>query len=216
MNTEQNATVNTKLLVSIVVDNSASMKGERMDKLKAAIAAFDARIRQSALKDNIEYALTTFSGFSAALTKRLSDTELIDDKLSAGGLPFVEMAVERAIAEISMREGELEAAGVPHHRSWLVLMLNGENFDPVDNAANIITERCKAGKLTYFPFALSDAEFDKSLTPMRKLKKFIVVKDAMYDNLFDWVYNVAERRITTPAAQTFGIEATSYDGWTIK
>ena len=216
MDTEQNEKINTKLLVSIVVDNSASMKGERMDKLKAAIAAFDAKIRQSGVKDNIEYALTTFSGFSAALTKRLCEPEVILDKISAGGIPFVDMAVERAIAEIGVREGELEAAGVPHHRSWLVLMLNGENFDPVEGAANLITEKCKAGKLTYFPFALSDAEFDKSLTPMRKLKKFIVVKDAMYENLFDWVYNVAERRATTPAAQTFGIEPTSYDGWTIK
>ena len=47
-------------------------------------------------------------------------------------------------------------------------------------------------------------------------KKFITIKDTMYDNLFNWIFDIAKKRVETPIDQSFGIDANSYDGWTIK
>ena len=67
-------------------------------------------------------------------------------------------------------------------------------------------------------FFTSDLHFghENVLYPLRKLKKFITIKDTMYDNLFNWIFDIAKKRVETPIDQSFGIDANSYDGWTIK
>lgn len=68
-----------------------------------------------------------------------------------------------------------------------------------------------------FLFQTSSAEvLGRFLYPLRKLKKFITIKDTMYDNLFNWIFDIAKKRVETPIDQSFGIDANSYDGWTIK
>ena len=205
-----------KLLISIALDNSASMKGEKMDKLKQAVFAFNDRLAQEGLIDRIEFSTTIFSGFNCVVAKPFEETTIVKEKFFAGGIPFVDLSIAKSIEKLKDRLEYCDTENVSYYKPWLIVLSNGENFGDVNNSVELITKMAKEGKLTYFPFALSDREFDNSLYPLRKLKKFITIKDAMYDNLFNWIFDVAKKRVETPIDQSFGIDANSYDGWTIK
>ena len=205
-----------KLLICIALDNSASMKGEKMDKLKRAVFEFNDRLVLDGLQDRIEFSTMLFSGFNSVVAKRFDEKNIIKEKFFAGGIPFMDLSIAKAIEKLNERIAECNKDNVPYYKPWLIVLSNGENFGDMSGSVDLITQMAGEGKLTYFPFALSDREFDASLYPLRKLKKFITVKDAMYDSLFDWIYNIAKKRAITPIDQSFGIDANSYDGWTVK
>lgn len=205
-----------KLLISIALDNSASMKGEKMDKLKQAVFAFNDRLSQEELIDRIEFSAIIFSGFNCVVAKSFDETSIVKEKFFAGGIPFVDLSIAKSIEKLQERIEYLDTENISYYKPWLIVLSNGENFGDMSSSVELITRMASKGKLTYFPFALSDREFDNSLYPLRKLKKFIAIKDSMYDNLFNWIFNVAKKRVETPIDQSFGIDANSYDGWTIK
>ncbi len=204
-----------KLLISISLDNSASMKGEKIEAIKKSILSFNERIEKEGLNENLDYSITVFKGFNCAILKSFEETT-ISKEFSAGGIPFVDLSIEKSIEELKNRVDLLKNDGVPFFKPWLIVLSNGENFGNVDVAVDLIKQMASEGKLTYFPFALSDREFDASLINLRKLKKFITIKDSRYDDLFNWIYTIAKKRVETPIDQSFGIEANSYDGWTVK
>ena len=205
-----------KLLISISMDNSASMKGEKIDKLKKALFAFNERLESEGLLDRIEFSTTIFSGFNCVVAKQFEETSLVKEKFFAGGMPFVDLSVMKSIEKISERTCQLDKNHIPYYKPWLIVLSNGENFGDVNNSVDSIKSMASNGKLTYFPFALSDREFDSSLNLLRKLKKFITIKDTMYNELFNWIFTIAKKRVETPLEQSFGIDANSYDGWTVK
>lgn len=205
-----------KLLISISIDNSASMKGEKMDRLKKAVFAFNERLQSEGLTDRIEFETTLFSGFNCTIAKPFDETAIVKEKFFAGGIPFLDLSISKSLEKLEERIGELQKKGIPYYKPWLIVLSNGENFGDMSSSIEIIRKMAGEGKLSYFPFALSDREFDGSLVLLRKLKKFITIKDAMYDDLFNWIYTIAQKRVETPIDQSFGIPANSYDGWTVK
>lgn len=205
-----------KLLISISMDNSASMKGDKMDRLKQAVFAFNERLESEGLLDRIEFSTTVFSGFNCVVAKPFEETVMAKEKFFAGGIPFLDLSITKSLEKLNDRTSELEKDGTPYYKPWLIVLSNGENFSDVSNSVEGIKKMASEGKLTYFPFALSDREFDSSLLLLRKLKKFITIKDAMYDELFNWIFTIAKKRVETPVDQSFGIDANSYDGWTVK
>lgn len=205
-----------KLLISISMDNSASMKGEKMDKLKKALFSFNERLENEGLLDRIEFSTTIFSGFNCVVAKPFEETSLLKEKFFAGGMPFVDLSIMKSIEKINERIDELDKSKATYYKPWLIVLSNGENFGDVSNSVEHIKKLAGDGKLSYFPFALSDCEFDSSLNLLRKLKKFITIRDSMYDELFNWIFTIAQKRVETPIEQSFGIDANSYDGWTVK
>jgi len=203
-------------LICIALDNSASMKGDKMDKLKRAVFEFNDRLTLDGLQERIEFSVTVFSGFNCVVAKRFDEITINKEKFFAGGIPFMDLSIAKCIEKLNERIEYCNKDNVPIFKPWLIVLSNGENFGDVSSSVESITKMAKEGKLTYFPFALSDRDFDNSLNPLKKLKKFITVKDKMYNNLFDWIFNVARKRVETPIDQSFGIDADSYDGWTVK
>ena len=206
----------SKLLICIALDNSASMKGDKMDKLKRAVFEFNDRLTSDGLQDSIEFSVTVFSGFNCVVAKRFDEIIINKEKFFAGGIPFMDLSIAKCIEKLNERIEYCNKDNVPIFKPWLIVLSNGENFGDVSSSVESITKMAKEGKLTYFPFALSDREFDNSMYPFRKLKKFITVKDTMYDSLFNWIFDIAKKRATTPIDQSFCIDANSYDGWTVK
>ena len=205
-----------KLLISIALDNSASMKGDKMDKLRQAVFAFNDRLVREGLVDQIEFSTIVFSGFNCVVAKPFEETSIVKEKFFAGGIPFVDLSIAKSIEKIKERIECYDEKNISYYKPWLIVLSNGENFGDVNISAELITRMASEGRLTYFPFALSDREFDNSLYPLRKLKKFITIKNTMYESLFNWIFELARKRVKTPIDQSFGIDPSSYDGWTIK
>ena len=205
----------SKLLISIVLDNSASMKGS-IEFIEKSVICFNKLLDDNGILDLVEYSITCFNGFECKKVKRFDDYSVKNLKISAKGIPFVNMAVNDALDALMERKTKIEKIGKSCYKPWLLLLLNGENYGDVNEAVEKIKNEYSNGNLTLFPFALSENEFDKSLLPILHLKKNIVIKDKQYDDLFKWLFNLASKRVCTPVNQSFGIDPKSYEGWTIK
>ena len=206
---------NTKLILNFVIDNSASMKGERIIKLKNALQNFDNELNSLSLTDKIEYSITIFKGFNSTIFKGY-ETKLNIDNFFAGGIPFVNDALVNGVTGLLKRVETLGKSSIDVYKPWTILLLNGENYDNLDESVDLILKIMKAGLMSYFPFALTDCEFDKSLGNLRKIKPFTVIKDERYDDLFNWILDVAKSRVEKPKSEPISISPKSFEGWTIK
>ena len=206
---------NTKLILNFVIDNSASMKGEKFLKLKNALQKFDNELISLSLNDKIEYSITMFKGFNSIIYKSY-ENKLNLDQFYVGGIPFVNDALCTGVANLMKRVETLNKSSVETYKPWTILLLNGENYDSLDMSVEQILKAMKAGQMSYFPFALTDCEFDKSLGNLRKIKPFTVVKDEKYDDLFNWILDIAKSRVEKPKNEPISISPNSFEGWTIK
>lgn len=206
---------NTKLILNFVIDNSASMKGERIVKLKNALQKFDSELNSLSLTDKIEYSITFFKGFNSTVFKGY-ESKLNVDNFYAGGIPFVNDALVNGVNGLLKRVETLGKSSIDVYKPWTILLLNGENYDNLDESVDLILKIMKAGLMSYFPFALTDCEFDKSLGNLRKIKPFTVIKDERYDDLFNWILDVAKSRVEKPKSEPISISPKSFEGWTIK
>lgn len=210
------STTNSKLLINFIIDNSASMKGEQIDKLKAALTNFSTKIANNNLNDKIDFAITIFKGFESTQFKNFNQIISSYDNLYAGGIPFTGNALANGLDNLTKQVELANKNSEKIYKPWTILLLNGENYGDVLDAANKLVDLIKTGKTSYFPFALSRNDFDISLSPLKKLKPFTTIKNAMYEELFNWVYDLAYKRITTPPEQSFSIDPKSFEGWTTK
>ena len=199
----------TKLVINFILDNSASMKGERGEKFKSALLTFDENLKKSGLDNRIEYAIVIFKGFYPAILKNYND-ELNVEKLHFGGIPYA------GIQNLFSRVSNLLNEGYSIYKPWTIVLLNGENYDNVENVSNILLQHLKDGKTSYFPFALTDCEFDLSLSQLRKIKSFTIIKDEMYTSMFNWILEFGKNRVLTPAGETITFNPQLFEGWTVK
>ena len=203
-----------KLLLNIIIDNSASLKGEKGEKLIGALNEFDNKIKDNKLNDVILYSLTINKGFTSLVIKNFDDA-LDLKKISISGLPFINSSIMIGVKNLEKEINNLNANG-QLYKPWTIIMLDGENYDNLDESINLLLNVLKAGKMSYFPFALSYNEFDKSLNTLKKIKQFSIVKDCMYSNMFNWIFEFARKRVSTPIEQPLSLDPKSFEGWTIK
>ena len=206
---------NTKLVLNFVIDNSASMKGEKIIKLKNALQKFDNELISLSLFDRIEYSITMFKGFNSIIFKTY-ENKLNIDQFYAGGIPFVNDALMNGVSNLLKRVEILNKSSIDTYKPWTILLLNGENYDNLDEAVDQVLKIMKSGQMSYFPFALTDCEFDKSLGGLRKIKPFTVIKEEKYDDLFNWILDIAKLRVEKPKNEPISISPNSFEGWTIK
>ena len=206
---------NIKLILNFVIDNSSSMKGEKILKLKNALQKFDNELISLSLSNKIEYSITLFKGFNSTIYKNY-ENKLNLDQFYAGGIPFVNDALINGVSNLLKRIETLNKASIDTYKPWTILLLNGENYDNLDESVEQILNIMKAGQMSYFPFAMTDCEFDKSLRGLRKIKPFKVIKEEKYDNLFNWILDIAKSRVEKPKNEPISISPNSFEGWTIK
>lgn len=207
---------NAKLLINIVIDNSASVKGEKILKLKQTLINFNNNLISSGLNNSVEYAITIFRGFDSVQFKSYEQDVLQVENIFAGGIPFVDLAIVNSLEFLEERLIYLTKSGYQTHKPWFVLLLNGENYGDLNGSINKIVEMINGGRLSYFPFAMSDCDFHPSLNNLRRLKQFIVVKNNMFDDMFMMIYDLAKKRVNTPLDQPVQIGSNLFEGWTIK
>lgn len=211
-----NQNKNHKLLVTIVLDNSASMKGNKIEKIKSAIENFHNNLIKNNMQDYFEYSINIFDSFSPKTIKRFDEEELNPNKIFAGGIPLLEKLILESLVKLEERISEINNMGRQTYKSWVLLLSDGQNFGNIENAMKKIDDLIKKDIITLFPFALSDITFDESLKELVKYKRPLVINDFKYDKLFEWVFSLAVQRISTPINEKFSLKPDSFNGWAQK
>lgn len=194
-----------KLVVSMVVDNSSSIQGERAKKLKEAIHQFSQLVNQSDIKHDLDYSVYGFDGFTYSIIKPFNeDLELsLFDK---GGVQVLGKTMEKAMTDLMIQNHSYKKANIVTHRPWLIVLTDGDCYGSIEDVAQTLKKHLKDKELTYFPFSLSNYELEDSLEPLGKLKMFLKVKEDMFDDLLQFIFNTLETRIKTPKDEAMTLD----------
>ena len=187
----------SKLVVSIIVDNSSSLNEERQKLMKDALNMFDTSIQNSDIKNDLDYAIYAFDGFSPRVLKGY-DGEFDVNRFDNGGIQVLGKTIELAMDELVARQKLYQSHNIETHKPWLIILTDGGAYGDITDQVKKLKTVVRGKKITYFPFNLNTMELDETLQPLAKLKMFLKVKEDLYDDLLMFLYNTISQRINTP------------------
>ena len=187
----------SKLVVSIVVDNSTSLDDHRSALMKDALNNFYNQVKTSNIKGDLDLAVYGFDGFSPRVIKGY-DGELDINRFDNGGIQVLGKTIELAMDELVERQKLYQAHNIETHKPWLIVLTDGGAYGDLDSQVSKLKKVIRNKKLTYFPFCLSEYPMDPSMDSLAKLKMFLKIRDNKFSNLFNFLYNTLAQRINTP------------------
>ena len=200
-------TMTPKLLLSFVVDNSASHKGERLGEWIRAFRAFGAE-----LPAFLEWELITFDTFSPTVVKSFEQKEIAP--VSAARFPLLGRAIGTAIDRIEARAGALREAGEQVYRPWMFILSDGFTLDAMEETCTRLDELEKAEKLLCLPFRLSPTLQTERLQCLDRSKHMIeIAADGGVEGFFAFVSRMIEQRAALAPDAGIKFSKTDFEGW---
>ncbi len=203
-----------RLLVSIVVDNSAATQGERFEAIKASLNEFCKLVKSSSAK-NIEIEIIAFDEFTPKVLKSFSDENYSQDSLQAFKMPFLGKALEIAIKNIQDRVNYFKDHEVETYKPWLFLLTDVYSFDDVDQVIPQLRRVLEKKEILYMPFILSQKNIPQNIEELARTKKFMRIKDHSYDAFFDWFFKMAEKRAQTDIDTPVRFDRSGFEDWAV-
>lgn len=202
-----------KLLINFVIDNSISMKGEKIDTFKVAFKSLIDELSLGDFKRNVEFEIVTYEDFNPRVLKKFTDDEVNINLLTAGKIPFLGRAINLAIDDLEKRIVQLKESETKFYKPWLIVLTDGQSFDDTNQVSERIKLLNAYGDILFIPFALSTAEISDKIDSLSKLKFFIKVGENKYSYFTKWILDLVVSRLSTPLNENVKIEKKSFDGW---
>lgn len=204
-----------KLLISLVVDNSLTMKGDRIDDLRNALKLFIDEMGNGDLRRTVEYEIVAFEDFNSKVLKSFKEEEFNINLLQAGKMPFLDKAISQSVLDITNREAELSKQGYKLYKPWLVVLSDGQSFDDTENSAHKIEQKKNDNGLLFLPFCLSQNEINPKIEPLIAQKAFIKIGQNKLNLFAQWLIDFVVQRLTTPLDKPVSLDKKSFEGWAI-
>jgi uncharacterized protein YegL len=201
-----------KLVVSMVIDNSSSLSDERETKLREALVHFNQRLQGSDIARDLDLAVFGFDGFSPRVIKSF-DEQLDISKFDNGGIQVLGKTIDMAMVDLADRQKLYASHSIVTHKPWLIVLADGGAYGDLSGTAEKLKKVLKDRKVTYFPFSLNAGQLDESLDPITRLKMFLKVKDDMFIELFDFIFNTLQTRINTPKDDLMRLDKKAIQGF---
>ena len=204
-----------KLEISFVIDNSISMKGDRLDLFKDAFKSFADEMSVGDMHRSVEYEVVCFEDFSPRVLKKFKEEDFNINGLSAGKMPFLDRSINKALDDLETRITELRNMNTKLYKPWLIVLSDGQSFDDTLSSSARINSLTSQGELLFIPFNLTLNELSDKINSLEKEKFFIKVGENKFKNLVDWIIKLVVDRLTTPLDQNVRIKKESFDGWAV-
>lgn len=204
-----------KLLINFVIDNSISMKGEKIENFRVAFKTLIDELSLGDLKRYVEYEIVAYEDFNPRVLKKFTDEEVNINLLTAGKIPFLGRAINLAIDDLEKRVNQLKEVETKLYKPWLIVLTDGQSFDDTNQVSDRIKVMNSYGDILFIPFALSTSDISDKLDSLSKLKFFIKVGENKYSYFIKWILELIVSRLTTPLNENVKIEKNSFDGWAI-
>ena len=203
-----------RLLISIVVDNSAATQGEKFELIKASLNDFCKLVSTSSAK-NIEVEIIAFDEFTPKALKKFSDKNYSADSLQAFKMPFLGKALDMAIKDIQDRVDFFKEHEVETYKPWLFLLTDAYSFDDIDVVIPHLRKILEKKEVLYMPFLLSQKNIPQTIEDLARTKKFMRIKDQSYDAFFKWFFEMAEKRAQTEIDTPVRFDRSGFEGWAV-
>lgn len=179
--------------ITLCLDTSGSMAGEKLNELNRGIAKFYESVRMDCTaSSSAEAAIVTFNSQANLIQdfKTIGSCHRTPQIPSASGCTVLGSGVNLALDTLERQKQCLKMVGVDYYQPWLVLMTDGqpcgESSVVTDQAANRCWELERSGKLVVYPIAIgNDAD-------MRALQKFTTgtplrLRGLCFQEFFQWL-----------------------------
>lgn len=199
-----------RLLISFVMDNSASVSGERMGEMMTAFRAFAARADLPCVP---EWELLTFDAFAPTVAKSFDDKEIAP--VAARRFPLLGRAVRCAADRLMERVKKCKDEGDTVYRPWMFILSGGFTVDAMETATAMLDRLEKGGELLYLPFKLTESLKTERMQCLDRHKHMIEIKEGRIDGLFTFIENmIGQRAILTPDVSV-KFAKTDFEGWAV-
>jgi uncharacterized protein YegL len=143
----------------LLLDTSASMGGEGMDQLNAALQQFVTDVQSDSIAlDRVELAIVTFGPVRVVQPFTPIDAFVPPTLIAEGTTPLGE-ALDLALDMVQMRKEVYRNAGIPYYRPWAFLITDGTptDMDVFEGAAERVRKLEAAKGLTFHVFGVQNA-----------------------------------------------------------
>lgn len=169
----------------VVLDNSGSMDGARIDELNRGFRALQRDISADAVASKrVEIAVITFGPVRVAQPFTTVDRLSMPDIVAENDTPMGG-AVTAALKLIEDRKRDYRTAGVPYFRPWMFLVTDGLPTDDITAAARAVRQAEASKSLTFFGVGVEQAD-------MAELGKFstrppLKLQGLEFGKMFQWL-----------------------------
>lgn len=207
---EEMMTPSPRLLLSFVVDNSASMSEERLRELIGGFRSF-AEVTKD--EKGLEWEMVVFDTLTPLVVKSFEEGEL--RPVGAARFPLLARATELAAARILARAALLRKAKQEVFRPWLFVLSDGFTVDDMATVAMSLNESEARGELIYLPFRLSQGPLCQRLTELDRIKQMVRILPGEQARFFSFLSEMIARRTALPADRGFKFSKSDFEGWAL-
>jgi len=172
----------------LLLDTSASMKGEPITELNAGIVAFkDELLADSLAAKRIEIAVVGFGGPAKLLSPFQTAEDFTPPTLVASGDTPMGAAITLGLDTLRQRKELYRQNGIAFYRPWVFLITDGGPTDPWKDAAAKVQEGEGAKSFAFFAVGVQGANLDalKQIATREPLK----LDGLKFRSLFQWLSN---------------------------
>lgn len=204
--------------VSLCIDTSTSMQGDKIRELMQGINLFyDAIEADDDAHDAAEVSVVEFNS-GAKLIQDFANIERLQriKSIAPDGMTYLGEGVNLALDTLEGRKVLYSNNGVLYYQPWLVLMTDGEaNGDrgQLDQAVKRVTDMVVSKRLTVFPIGIGAgadmpvlARFSPTRPPLR-------LKGLNFRQFFEWLSKSVSRVSQSTPGDTVKLDLQGLAGW---
>jgi uncharacterized protein YegL len=202
--------------VIIVADTSASMVGERIGALNAALPLLKTELVGDPLAaKRVELAVMSISPVSL-VADFANPAAFSPPSLAIGTDTPMGAAMREALTRIRERVRLFQKEGVRVYRPWIVLISDGEPTDDIAKAASELREADRAGEVNVFAIGVAGADLTR-MAPFTHRKPPLPLAGLKFAELFEWItgnlMSVTRSATHSAGAPKEAVQLSSVRGW---
>ena len=206
--------MNPRLLITMILDNSAAFQGERFDKFKLAFENMLAKFNEANPK-NIDLEIIAYDEFSPIVLKTFKEKEFKAKPLEPFKMPFLGKSIDQGIKDLKALCEYYDEKGVQMYKPWVFVITNAYSFDDLDKPVADMKAFFMSQKVLYMPFILSQRKIPQNVEALQKVKAFMRIKEGAYEEFFNWFFNMATKRANTDIETSVKFDRADFEEWAV-
>ncbi|PAX06873.1 vWA domain-containing protein [Sphingomonas lenta] len=171
--------------VVLLLDNSQSMSGPRLDGLNAGLQLFrDELLGDELARKRVEVAVVSF-GPVETVSDFQGAEDFVAPRLPVGGLTPMGEAIERGLDMIEQRKRVYRDNAIKYYRPWMFLITDGSPTDDWARAAQMVREKSERKALSFFAVGVEDA--DMATLARISVRPPVHLNGLKFQELFSWL-----------------------------
>lgn len=204
----------SRLIISMILDNSAAIQGEKFEKFKTAFTNCMKKFSENNPM-NIDLEVIAYDEFSPIAYKAFRDEDFKCKELQPYKMPFLGKAIELSIKDIKALIELYNLKNIPMYKPWMFIITDSYTLDDVDSAVISMKQFFNENKVLYMPFMLSQKKLPQNVEALSTVKNLMRIKENAYEQFFEWFFNIAITRAETDPSIGVKFNRSDFEGWAV-